>query len=294
MDYVRDIYSAAHAQKRPVVSFEFFPPKTPEGERTFLEKTLPAMAKLKPSFCSVTYGAGGSTREKTMEITDCIQRQHKLIAVHHLTCLMSTSGQLGQIVDTAAALGIGNILALRGDPPQGTPCDFTGGCGFARELVRFVHTRGGFCVGAAGFPEGHLACKEGKLADWQHLKEKIDAGVDFVLTQLFFENARFFEFYEHMTHKHNVSIPIVPGIMPIMSTSQIKHIANLCRVHFPPPLLSKLNELANNDDALMEFGIEYASRQCEELLKYGVPGLHLYTLNKLHPTRAIVKNLKLE
>ena len=293
MKLIRDIYAERRVKKQPTVSFEFFPPKTDEGERIFLEKTLPGMARLKPDFCSVTYGAGGSTRDKTLMITDRIQREHALIAVHHLTCMMSTGGQLGEILDQATRLDIRNILALRGDPPLGSACDFTAGCGFARELVTFIHSRGGFCVGAAGFPEGHVACKAGKYVDWGYLKEKIDAGVDFILTQLFFENAAFYEFYEHLTQELGVTIPLVPGIMPIFSAAQIQHISQLCAVHWPAPLLARVHALADNEAGLMDFGIEYATRQCEELLKYGVPGLHLYTLNKLRPTREIVKNLKL-
>ncbi|MFH0939845.1 MAG: methylenetetrahydrofolate reductase [Planctomycetota bacterium] len=291
MKLIRDIYASRRANHKPIISFEFFPPKTAEGESLFLKKTLPSLVKLRPDFCSVTCGAGGSTREKTLMITDYIQREHALTAVHHLTCMMSTGSQLSEILSEATRLDIRNILALRGDPPRDSACDFTSGCGFARELIALIHNHGEFCVGAAGFPEGHIACKAGKYADWAHLKEKIDTGVDFVLTQLFFDNTLFYEFYEHLTQKLGVTIPVVPGIMPIMSAAQIQHISQLCAVHWPAPLLARIHELADNEQALMDFGIEYATRQCEELLKYGVPGLHLYTLNKLRPSQEIIKNL---
>src|SRR5688572_10379143 len=177
MQYIRDIHAAA-AGKRPVISFEFFPPKTDEGDRALLEKTIPALMRLRPDYCSVTYGAGGTTRDKTLTIVDRIQREHNLPAMMHLTCVGSTAQQIGDILDQAKAKGIKNILALRGDPPAGTT-EFQkveGGFEFSYQLVQFVKCRGDFSVASAGFPEGHIACKEGKHADWKHLKTKVDAG----------------------------------------------------------------------------------------------------------------------
>src|SRR5260221_1932596 len=210
MQFIRDIHSQRLAEHRPVISFEFFPPKTPEGDRALLEKTIPALMKLRPDYCSVTYGAGGSTRDKTLMIVDRVQRQHGLTAMTHLTCVNSTAAQLGDVLAEAKSLGIKNILALRGDPPVGSG-EFKkteGGFEFSYELVAFIRQQGGFSIGAAGFPEGHMACKEGKYADWQHLKNKIDAGADFVLTQLFFDNADFLEFWSHLRDKLGVTIPI--------------------------------------------------------------------------------------
>jgi methylenetetrahydrofolate reductase (NADPH) len=152
---------------------------------------------------------------------------------------------------------------------------------------------GGFSIGSAGFPEGHIACKEGKLVDWQRLKFKIDQGVDFVLTQLFFDNADFLQFRDYLTRKLGVTVPLCPGVLPILSASQIKRFTQLCGAQLPAPLLAKLEPLAHNDEAAAAFGIEYATRQCEALLREGVPGIHLYTLNKAHSTTAIVKNLGL-
>src|SRR2546422_3774894 len=200
MQLVRDIYATKGAAGKPVISFEFFPPKTTEGDRTLLEKTLPALLQSKPDYCSVTYGAGGSTREKTLGIVDRIQREHGLTAMAHLTCVNSTSDQLGEVLAQAKAMGIRNILALRGDPPGGNG-EFTktpGGFEFSYELVRFIKSMGGFSIGTAGFPEGHIACKEGKIVDWQRLKAKVDEGADFVLTQLFFDNADFFQFRDYL------------------------------------------------------------------------------------------------
>src|SRR5882762_2460356 len=191
MRLVRDIYAAKRAAGKPVISFEFFPPKTEEGDRNLFEKTIPALMHLRPDYCSVTYGAGGSTREKTLMIVDRIQRQHGLTAMAHLTCVNSTQAQLREVIEQARGLGIKNILALRGDPPGGNGV-FTkteGGFEFSYQLVGFIRELGGFSIGTAGFPEGHIACKEGKYVDWSRLKNKIDCGADFVITQLFFDNA---------------------------------------------------------------------------------------------------------
>jgi methylenetetrahydrofolate reductase (NADPH) len=293
MQFIRDIHDAKRG-KAPVISFEFFPPKTDEGDRNLLEKTIPALMKLKPDFCSVTYGAGGSTRDKTLSIVESIQRQHGLTAMSHLTCVNSTKEQLREVLVDAKRRGIKNILALRGDPPMGTG-DFQktpGGFEFSSELVAFIKEMGGFCIGTAGFPEGHIACKEGKVVDWQRLKRKVDAGADFVITQLFFDNRDFFEFRDHVT-KLGVKVPLVPGMLPILSASQIKKFTTLCGASIPSPMMAKLEELGDNDAATAAFGIDYATRQCEELLRSGVEGLHFYTLNKAYSTTEVIKNLGL-
>jgi len=294
MQLVRDIYAAKGAAGRPVISFEFFPPKTDEGDRTLLQKTIPALLETRPDYCSVTYGAGGSTRDKTLMIVERIQNDHQLTAVAHLTCVNSTREQIRDLLQQIKNLGVKNVLALRGDPPGGG--DFTvtpGGFEFSSQLVRFIREQDHFCIGVAGFPEGHIACKEGKLVDWVHLKGKIDAGADFVITQLFFDNADFFAFRDHMSKKHGVKVPLVPGIIPIGSASQIKRFTALCGARMPETLGTKLEELANDDAAAAEFGIEYATRQCRELLDAGAPGIHFYTLNKAPATVRILKNLGL-
>jgi methylenetetrahydrofolate reductase (NADPH) len=294
MQLVRDIYAAQPNRGRPVISFEFFPPKTDEGDRNLLEKTLPALLATRPDFCSVTYGAGGSTRDKTLMIVDRIQRQHGLTAVAHLTCVCATREDIRQLLQQIQALGVRNILALRGDPPPGMEFwPATGGFQFSSQLVRFIREQGDFCIGVAGFPEGHIACKTGKHTDWAHLKQKVDSGADFILTQLFFDNADFFEFRDHVTKQLGVNVPIVPGVVSILSTNQIKRFTALCGARMPAPLLAKLEELGNDDAAVAEFGIDYATRQCEELLRAGVPGIHFYTLNKAPATVKILKNLGL-
>jgi methylenetetrahydrofolate reductase (NADPH) len=294
MQLVRDIYAARIGASRPVVSFEFFPPKTDEGERNLLAKTIPALLETKPDYCSVTYGAGGSTREKTLLIVDRIQRQHGLTAVAHLTCVNSTQEQIRGLLDQICGLGVKNVLALRGDPPGGGEFRPTpGGFEFSSQLVRFIRQHAQLSVGVAGFPEGHIACKDGKYADWGHLQEKVNAGADFIITQLFFDNKDFYEFREHLTHKLKVNVPIVPGVVSIQSGSQIKKFTSLCGARIPDGLGAKLDELGENDEAVAEFGVEYATRQCEELLRAGVPGIHFYTLNKSAATVKILRNLKL-
>jgi methylenetetrahydrofolate reductase (NADPH) len=295
MQFIRDIFAAGKQGNFPVISFEFFPPKTEEGDRALLERTLPALMALKPHFCSVTYGAGGSTRDKTLMIVDRIQRQHGLTAMAHLTCVNSTKEQLADVLEEARRLGIKNILALRGDPPVGTGefQKIEGGFEYSYELVHFIREAGGFSIGTAGFPEGHIACKTGKDVDWRHLKNKIDHGADFVLTQLFFDNADYFEFRDFLQKKLDVKVPLCPGVLPILSTAQIKRFTTLCGAQIPPKMMERLEQLGDNDEAVTQFGIEHATRQCEELLRNGAPGIHFYTLNKTRSTTEIVKNLGL-
>jgi methylenetetrahydrofolate reductase (NADPH) len=294
MRLVRDIYAAKRASGQPVISFEFFPPKTEEGDRNLLEKTIPALLATKPDYCSVTYGAGGSTRDKTLMIVERIQRQHGLTAVAHLTCVCATRDQIRELLAQIRALGVQNVLALRGDPPGGGEFQVTpGGFEYSNELVQFIREQGDFCIGVAGFPEGHIACKGGKQVDWGYLKMKVDAGAEFVLTQLFFDNADFQEFREQMTRKHGLKVPLVPGIIPILSGSQIKRFTAMCGARIPARLAAKLDELGDDDEAVSEFGIEYATTQCEELLRDGAPGIHFYTLNKARSTVRILQDLGL-
>ena len=294
MKLVRDIYAAKQAAGKPVISFEFFPPKTDEGDKTLFEKTIPALMELKPDFCSVTYGAGGTTRDKTLLIVDRIQKQHDLTAVAHLTCVNHTRDQVRDLLAQIRALGVKNILALRGDPPGGGEFTKTpGGFEYSNELVKFIREQDGFSIGVAGFPEGHIACKAGRETDWGYLREKIQAGADYVLTQLFFDNADFYEFRDHLTKKLGVNIPIVPGIISILSAPQIKRFTALCGSKIPPALAAQLDKIGDDDAAAGEFGIEYATKQCEDLLKHGAPGIHFYTLNKPHSTTRILKNLGL-
>lgn len=294
MKLIRDIFAARPAGERPVISFEFFPPKTEEGDRALLDKNIPALLAARPDFCSVTYGAGGSTRDKTLTIVDRIQREHHLPALAHLTCVNHTREEVRSLLDRIAQLGCQNILALRGDPPGGGEFKVTpGGFQFSAELVAFIREQGKFSIGVAGFPEGHIANPNGKHADWGHLSEKVAAGADFIVTQLFFDNADFFEFRNHLTQRLGIKVPIVPGIITILSAAQIQRFTQLSGSKIPAKLQAKLNEVANDDEAAARFGIEYATEQCAELIRAGVPGLHFYTLNKSAATLAVLRNLQL-
>jgi methylenetetrahydrofolate reductase (NADPH) len=295
IQFIADIYAARCRAGQPVVSFEFFPPKTPEGDVTLLERTIPALAKFEPDYCSMTYGAGGSTREKSLMVVERIQRDHGLTALAHLTCVNATRAEIAGIVEQARRIGVKNILALRGDPPGGTG-EFQkteGGFEFSSELVAYLCGLGGFNIGVAGFPEGHIACKEGKVVDWERLKRKVDAGADFVITQLFFDNADFYEFREHLTKKLGVRVPLVAGILPILSGAQIKRFAGLCGARIPGRMLERLDELGVDEATESAFGIEYATEQCRDLLANGVEGLHFYTLNKVPSVAAVLRNLRL-
>lgn len=294
MKFIRDIHEECRTAGRPAISFEFFPPKTEEGDRNLLEKTIPALLDLRPDYCSVTYGAGGSTREKTIGIVDRIQREHLLPAMMHLTCVGSTRDGLREVVEEARTRGIVNLLALRGDPVPGSEFLKTeGGFAYSSELVGFLKELGGFSIGTAGFPEGHIACAEGKQTDWSFLGAKVAAGADFVVTQLFFDNEDFYEFHDHLRQKLGITVPIIPGLLPIVSANQTKRFVTMCGAKLPPAFLSRIEELGDDDEAVMAYGVEYSTRQCEELLRFGVPGIHFYTLNKARSTSEIVRNLGL-
>lgn len=296
MKLIRDIHEANRVSGRPTLSFEFFPPKTAEGEEALFARTIPALLAIQPDYCSVTYGAGGSTREKTIGIVDRIQRDFRLTAMMHLTCVNSTQEQLREVVEEARSRGILNLLALRGDPPSGSS-EWTaveGGFTYSKELVAFLRSLSGFSIGTAGFPEGHIAQTAGKIADWEFLAEKVSAGADFIITQLFFDNEDFYRFHDHLREKLGVTVPIIPGILPVLAHGQTKRFTEMCGARLPEAFLAKLDALGDDDAAVADFGIEYATRQSEELLKFGVPGLHFYTLNKPRSTVEIVRNLGLQ
>lgn len=293
--FIKDIHEEKARAGRPVISFEFFPPKTPEGDRALLERTIPELLRHQPDYCSVTYGAGGSTRDKTLSIVSEIQNRHGLTAMSHLTCVNATRDEIRKVLEDAKARGIKNILALRGDPPggEGEFQKTEGGFEYSYELVEFVKEMDCFSIGVAGFPEGHIACKEGKIVDWERLKKKIDRGADFVLTQLFFDNRDFFEFRDHVDKKLGNTVPIFPGVLPILSAGQIKRFTSMCGARLPEKLLARLDELKDDDAGAAEFGIEYATQQCSELLAADTPGLHFYTLNKPRSTGEVLRNLGL-
>jgi methylenetetrahydrofolate reductase (NADPH) len=280
------------AKKLPTLSFEFFPPKTDEGFASLFE-TIDHLKPLKPSFVSVTYGAGGSTRAKTVELTERVQQKLGIRAMSHLTCVGHTADEIGGILDDLWAKGVQNILALRGDPPAGA-AQFTatpGGFAFSQELVKYVRGRHDFCIGVAGYPEGHPSCLN-LTRDLEHLKGKVDAGANFVTTQLFFDNADFYRWRDR-ARALGIRVPIVAGIMPIGNVAQIKRFVGMCGAKIPHPLLLKLESLESDATAVYNAGVDYAVEQCRDLIKNGVEGLHFYTLNKSKATVEIVRRLEM-
>jgi methylenetetrahydrofolate reductase (NADPH) len=277
---------------KPCFSFEFFPPKTAEGEAQ-LWATLDDLRSLEPGFVSVTYGAGGSTRDRTIELVTHIKERTGIEAMAHLTCVGHTKEELGEILDRLARARIENVLALRGDPPKGqqafTPA--AGGFRYARELIAYIRERDhGFCVGAAAYPEGHIETAS-READLKHLKEKVDEGCDFVITQLFFDNAFYFDFVER-ARRAGVNVPIVPGIMPITNYEQLQRFVRMCGATVPMRLQLELEKVKEDPAAVMQLGVAHATVQCMELLSRGVPGIHFYTLNKSPASRMIVTALR--
>lgn len=277
---------------KPVFSFEFFPPKDEAGV-TALFETVKNLKELRPSFVSVTYGAGGSTRRKTVEITKRIKRELGIEAMSHLTCVGHGRDEISAVLDEIETAGIENIMALRGDPPRGETnfVPHPDGFGHANKLVTFIRSRNpAFCLGVAGYPEVHPEAPS-KEADLMNLKRKVDAGGDFVVTQLFFDSRDYFEFVER-AQALGIRIPVVPGIMPITDVAQIKRFTQMCGAKIPPALLAELQDVDEKKETVAQIGIRYATAQCESLLKNGAPGIHFYTLNKSTSTRIILSNLK--
>jgi methylenetetrahydrofolate reductase (NADPH) len=292
---IRDIYAEKQALGQPVVSFEQFPPKTSKGDDSLFERTLPALQALRPDFYSVTYGAGGSTRDKTLAIADRIQREHRTTTMAHLTCISTARDDIERYLLEARDKGVRNILALRGDPPQdgGELARLEGGFEYSYQLVAFIKQQNGFSIGTAGFPESHIACTEGKHVDWQRLKAKIDHGADFVLTQLFFDNDDYFRFRDYLVETLGVTVPVTPGVLPISGTQQIKRFTTICGATLPAGLQATLERFGDDGDGVADFGADYAARQCEALLAGGAPGVHLYTLNKADAATRIIDHLGL-
>jgi methylenetetrahydrofolate reductase (NADPH) len=286
------IDEAYATREEPVFSFEFFPPKTEEGERN-LYNALAELRPLDPAFVSVTYGAGGSTRDKTIEIVRTIKQDYGLEAMAHFTCVSATTDHLRETLDQMVAVGIDNVLALRGDPPAGET-EWTkteGGLEYSRELVELIRRDYPFSIGAACFPETHIHATSAE-DDLRHLKAKVDAGAQFLITQLFFDNDVFFDFVAR-ARAAGIDVPIVPGILPITNIAQLKRITGLCGATIPDSLVAELRAREEEEGAVRDFGVAWAALQCAELLAGGAPGIHFYTLNRSPATRAILSALRL-
>jgi methylenetetrahydrofolate reductase (NADPH) len=280
------------AGPEPVFSFEFFPPKTEQGEQN-LYAALSELRTLEPSFVSVTYGAGGSRRAKTIEIVKRIKEDYGLEAMAHFTCVGATVPELRSTLDEMQAAGIDNVLALRGDPPTGEEAwiKADGGLEYSRELVELIKADYPFAIGAACFPETHIHAVSPE-ADVDYLAEKVAGGVDFLITQLFFDNALYFDFVAR-ARAAGIDVPIVPGILPITQIGQLERMTKMCGASIPDGLRRELHARESQPEAVIDFGVAHATLQCAELLEAGAPGIHFYTLNRSPATRAILGALKL-
>jgi methylenetetrahydrofolate reductase (NADPH) len=279
------------ATQRPVFSVEFFPPKTPTGLELLFE-TVEALKPLEPDYVSVTYGAGGATRDGTVEIAERIKGEHGLEVMAHLSCVGETREGLASILERFAAIGIENVLALRGDPPRGE-AEFTppaDGLSSAAELAGFIAERHEFTIGGACFPEVHPEADDLE-SDLDYLKTKVDAGAGFLITQLFFDNQMYFDFVA-AARRRGIDVPIIPGVIPIASYGQVTRICELCDASIPDDLNSAMGALGGDAEAEALLGVAFAARQCEELLTAGAPGIHFYALNRAPGTRAVLAALR--
>ena len=276
---------------RPIFSFEFFPPKTEEG-RTELFEALKKVKTLNPGYISVTYGAGGGTRDKTIEIVEQAKNILGLESMAHLTCVGHSKEEIKKILDELQTSGIENVVALRGDPPKGETSFKPNPHGFkyANELTEFIRDSYSFCIAVAGYPEGHIESPN-KETDWDYLSQKVKAGADFIITQLFFDNQYFFTFEKRM-RKKGVTVPIIPGIMPITNYHQILRFTQMCGAKIPEKIIRDLQPIQNEIVEVQRYGIEYATSQCKELIGHGVPGIHFYTLNKSSASQEIIRGLE--
>lgn len=285
-----------YKQRKPTISFEFFPPKTDEAEAKLFE-TVEQLKPLKPSFVSVTYGAMGTTRTNTIRIVSKIKKDSGIEAAAHLTCVGHTKDEIEAVLAEHHKNGIENLVVLRGDIPKGETeyKPLTNGFRYAAELVKFIrkHPKYGkaFAIAVAGYPETHVECRD-KIKDLDHLKKKVDQGADAVITQLFFNNDDYYDFAER-AWKVGIKIPIVPGIMPVTHGPQIQRFASMCGAAIPADLEKAIIRLGEDQPSVESYGIDYAIRQCRDLIQSGVPGIHFYTLNKSRATREIYENLEL-
>ena len=277
--------------KSPIFSFEFFPPKDEAGFQSLFQ-TIENLKPSSPAFVSVTYGAGGSTRSRTVELVGKIKNEIGIECMAHLTCVGHKKDEIVSVLESLQVCGIENILALRGDPPKGEEKFLKpeGGFGYANELVAFIKSKYSFCVGAACYPEGHIECPDFQT-DIDNLKRKVDSGVDFLITQLFFDNNHYFDFIKR-AEMEGINIPIIPGIMPILNLKQIKRFTEMCGVTLSESLLSKFEGFEENPEKVREIGINHAFEQSKELLSSGAPGIHFYTLNRSRATLAILEKLQ--
>jgi methylenetetrahydrofolate reductase (NADPH) len=285
---------AFYDRPEPTISFEFFPPKTAEKEAELFRDTVPALKALGASFISVTYGAGGGTRDTTFRVVHRIRREYGVEAMAHLTCVGSTREILAKEIGEAEGLGLENILALRGDPPKGQTQfqAVEGGFRYAVDLIRFIKERGHFCLGAAAYPEGHVECSL-KHIDWDRAAAKVEAGAEFLITQLFYDPSDFLDMVDYLRNKRGVKVPIIPGILPFQTAETVKRFTLMCGSKIPGPLRLRLEKHADDDETIRKIGVEICSDIARRLLDHGVPGVHFYCLNRTPSVTEIMHNLGL-
>lgn len=277
--------------KKPLISFEIFPPKVNSPIDT-IYKTIDDLNQLRPDFISVTYGAGGSTKDTTVDIASYVTEKYNLTALAHLTCLTSSKEEIDHILTTLDEKGIKNVLALRGDYPEdlNTLSSNKNNYKYAVDLIRYIKQQyADFCIGAACYPEKHMDAPNMKT-DLKHLKNKVDSGVDFLITQLFFDNNLFYDFKDK-TEKLGINVPIIAGILPVLNKNQIHRIVSLSGCSLPPKFVRILNRYEHSPEALKEAGIAYAIEQIIDLLSWGIEGIHIYTMNKPETTKKIMKDI---
>lgn len=283
--------SSLFRRGRPVFSFEFFPPKTDKAAEDLLATVADLHEALAPDFVSVTYGAGGSTRARTLECVTRIQKDLNITAMAHLACMGHNEAELVELVSRLLSEGIENILALRGDPPKDVPLDgMNREFSHATDLIALLRRHSNVCIGAACYPETHPEAVSPE-DDIKWAKRKVELGAEFLITQLFFDDADYFAFLDK-ARAAGIEVPIVPGIMPITNVAQIERFTKLCGARIPAPLKQRLDRHRDDPAAVMAIGIEHAISQCRDLLQGGAPGLHFYTLNKSHATRSILAAIR--
>ncbi|MBL8878116.1 MAG: methylenetetrahydrofolate reductase [NAD(P)H] [Phycisphaerales bacterium] len=275
----------------PSISFEFFPPKDETGWQA-LRDALAGLRDLHPTYVSVTYGAGGSTRDRTIELVTHIRRDYGIEAMAHLTCVGASRDEISQVLTRLRDGGIENVLALRGDPPKGAETfqPHPDGFQYAGELAAFIRAKFPFCLGGACYPEKHPEAV-GFDADLKHLKAKVDAGVEFLITQLFFDNRFYYEFVAK-ARRLGIGAPILPGIMPITNVAQVERFTKMCGASLPEELMAEMRRIQHDPAAVMALGVAHATAQCIDLLQHGAPGIHFYTLNKSPAARTILTAIR--
>jgi methylenetetrahydrofolate reductase (NADPH) len=290
---IRELLSSGH----PCFSFEFFPPKTEAGADE-LRNAIQSLHELQPTFVSVTYGAGGGTRDRTVQLVTEIKRTMGFEMLAHLTCVGATSREIEGVLHRLQAAGVENVLALRGDPPKGNDQfePVRGGFSHANELAAFIKRCYRFCIGGACYAEGHIECagpdgQRDLARDLENVQRKVDSGCEFLITQLFFDNQVYFDFVAR-ARKAGIGVPIIPGIMPVTNFEQVRRFTQMCGASIPETLLQELERQKDRPEAVLSLGVAYASAQCLDLLQRGAPGIHFYTLNRSAATRTILTALR--